>query len=86
MKNLKSKTGLDLSAKIKTNMNSFEKFNFYSETVDWESINTEIKNTKWQDVIQTKSLKEYLDFFYERCVEISTKYVPERNVSKKKVK
>ena len=55
---------------------SFSALNFFSDDVDWESIENELKSVDWKKEFSDSTPDEMLDFFYHTCYTICQKYVP----------
>ena len=68
--------------------NKFEKFNFYSDKIDWENISKNLDDIDWDSVLNPYNFnpeKQY-DLFIEKCIDIITaSNTPLRKLSKKKI-
>lgn len=59
-------------------VNDFRKLNFFSENVDWNSLNDRFQQTDWNIMNNCESVEENLKFFIEICKEKSEKHIPQK--------
>lgn len=67
-------------------LNEFQKFNFFSEKVDWEGLSSKLGKCNWVALFRNKSVDDMLDIFYTMCLEASEEFVPKRQFSNAKKK
>ena len=70
--------------KNRTSMNDFDELNFFSENIDWDSVNNEFCDIDWDTEFQNLSPNEILDKFLSITTKISEKYVPKKRIFTKK--
>ena len=60
---------------------TFDKLNFFSEDVKWESIEEDLAKVDWSDVFSSLDPTQMLTKMLEVCADISTKHVPHRKTT-----
>ena len=56
----------------------FNKLNFFDESIDWESLDEELKNYNWKSEFRGMDVQGMFDRFTSVCLSITEKYVPSR--------
>ena len=59
-------------------LNSFDKYNFFSENVDWEKMNVDLQVVDWESLLQDMDVSQMADTFIETCLIIASKYAPNK--------
>ena len=68
--------------------NEFDKFNFYSNKIDWENINKNLDDIDWDNVLKTydSNPDEQYNIFIKKCIDVITSNnIPLRKPLKKKI-
>ena len=55
---------------------SFDKLNFFSDAVDWDSLNSELTSHDWRAEFRARSPEDMLDRFLEVCLSTAEEQVP----------
>ena len=64
---------------------SFDKLNFFSDTVDWEKLDNEFKNYDWHTEFRARSPTDMVERFLKVCLSMSEEHVPlKRSLTKNK--
>ena len=63
-------------------LTGFNSLNFHSEDVDWTAVNKELSEIDWQDSSGDLSPEHMLEFFYNKCLSITSKHVPPKKKTK----
>ena len=68
----------DTQPKEEDEATDFNRLNFFEESIDWESLDDELKNHKWTSEFRGLDVAGMMDRFTSVCLSISQKYVPLR--------
>lgn len=63
-------------------ISKFDSLNFYSDEIDWESINKDLSTIDWSAELNQESVDEMLHKFYEICLGVCATKVPSKTKNK----
>ena len=64
--------------------NSLRSLNFFDKNINWERINQEIANIKWEERFSGFDINENFEYFCSELLRISSKYVPKKKTTKER--
>ena len=69
-----------------TQQHIFDKFNFFSEIVDWDKMNEDFLDVDWETLFQNMDVSQMADMFMETCQNVASQYAPNRRSRSNKKK